>query len=136
MHMQSHKQQIIPSPYIPTHIHTYIHTFTASSLFEERRRTCSLASNKWIDNPGMMPSKEWEPCMPPGMSVCMYVCMVKVYLEPCMPPGMCVCLSVCMYVYVYTIYMYVCMYECMYGESICVYACMYVCTYGEGMFVF
>lgn len=36
----------------------------ASSVFENRKRTATLASNKWIDNEDMMPSKEWDPSLP------------------------------------------------------------------------
>ena len=39
----------------------------SSMVFESRKRTASLASNKWIDNVDMMPSQEWNPVQPKEM---------------------------------------------------------------------
>jgi hypothetical protein len=42
-------------------------TLPSSMVFESRKRTASLASNKWIDNVDMMPSQEWNPVQPKEM---------------------------------------------------------------------
>jgi hypothetical protein len=62
------------------------------------------------------------------MYVCMYVCVLCMYV-------------LCMYVYVCVMYvcvcMYVlCMYVCMCYVCMCVYVCMYVCIYSVSQFLY